>query len=192
MKNWGFWNYFLLVIVLILLAYVLSPNVRAWFCNTISKWKKSGSACVDCSTGISGIITSNGKCVPRDVVDYEACIGKNSSAPEGSDCDGCGPNPSDESSDKFSGKGIIVGGICTPLPDAFASKICVPASATVTPSALSYKRILVSDGQYQYFKNLGNKISQQVSLMDTEISRDEYVQAYIQTIKPCPNGQIKV
>lgn len=192
MKNWNFWNYFLLVIFVLAIVYILSPSARFWVCNTWNKIKSPGDKCSNCNTYISGVISDSGECVPQEIVNYENCVKGNMALNDGMDCVGCGSDPKTQSPESFSGKGVIVDGKCMPLPDAFAGKICVPASATVRPSPLSYKRILVNTNDYTYFKNTGNVVSQQEGPLDEQISKDEYVRAYVQTIKSCPVGQVKV
>lgn len=193
MKNWNFFNWLLLIIVIFILIYFLSPSVRQWICALSHKLKKKGSKCVNCNTNISGVIVASGECIPEDQVIYDTCIETNATMKDGSDCVGCGQNPGGRTADALSGSGVIVDGKCMALPDAFAGKICVPEGAPVNPSALSYKRILVSGIEYKYYKNNGNTVSQGgSSLADTEITRADYVAAFVQTIKACPTGQIKV
>lgn len=192
MKNWNFWNYLFLVIGILILVYILSPSARKWFCNVGNKFKKSRAKCYNCDTKKAGIITASGQCTPLDQVAYDKCIGDNAAMKDGADCNGCGTNPSDPMVQGLSGKGVIVSGKCAALPDAFAGKICVPESAPVNAKPLSYKRESIGADSYKYFKTPSNKVSQTESLMDTEISKDDYVQAYLQTITPCPTGQVKV
>lgn len=193
MKNWSFGHYLLVVIGILILIYILSPSARKWTCNTINKFRKQDDKCSNCDTKASGIIVGNGQCIPADQVAYDKCIQDNASAKDGVDCIGCGSNPNAPSKDDFSGKGVIVSGKCTALPDAFAGKICVPESAAVKPTAISYKRILISGTDYTYYKNDGNVISQaQSTPLDTQITKDDYIQAFVQTMKPCPTGQVKV
>lgn len=193
MKDWNFGHYLLLVVGILILIYIISPSARKWTCGAISKFKKEGDKCSNCDTKVSGVITSDGQCVPEVQVTYDNCIQNNTSAKDGSDCVGCGSNPNGSSKEDFSGKGVIVSGQCTALPDAFAGKICVPASATVTPTAISYKRILISGTDYTYYKNDGNVISQaQSTPLDTQITKDDYIHAFVQIMKPCPPSQVKV
>lgn len=193
MKNLNLLNWLLLIIVIFILTYILSPSVRQWICGISHKLKKKGSKCVNCETNVAGVITDSGECIPEAQVIYDTCIQLNSAMKDGDDCVGCGQNIGGKTSDAFSGNGVIVDGKCMALPDAFAGKICVPSSATVNPSALSYKRILVSGTDYKYYKNDGNTVTQGgSSFADTEISKADYVAAFVQTIKACPTGQIKV
>lgn len=193
MKNWNFGHYILIIIGILILIYILSPSARKWTCQAINKFKKEGNKCSNCDTKTSGVITSDGKCIPQDQVTYNKCIQDNGSSKDGMDCNGCGANPNSPSAEDFSGKGVIVSGQCTALPDAFAGKICVPASAKVKPTEISYKRILISGTDYTYYKNDGNVISQaQSTPLDTQITKEDYIQAFVQTIKACPTGQVKV
>lgn len=191
MKNFFTWVF--VIIIIIALIFTLSPSARKWWCGIMNKkFKGVGDSCSNCDTGISGIITESGECIPQEIVTYEACVNQNSQLRDGQECVGCGSDPKVQTSESFSGKGVIVGGKCMPIPDAFAGQICVPASAVVRPSALSYKRILSGENTYRYFKNNGSIVSQREGSLDEEISRDEYIQAYVQAIKPCPVGQVKV
>lgn len=193
MKNWSVWHYLSLVIIILILIYIISPSVRKWVCGLGNKFKAKGDKCSNCDTSVSGVIVDSGECVPEVQVIYDKCIQDNISLKDGADCIGCGGNPDNPSTEDFSGNGVVVGGKCGAFPDAFAGKICVPASATVRPSALSYKRILISGQDYKYYKNDGNTITQGGSSpLDMEITKEDYTQAYIQTIKPCPNSQVKV
>lgn len=192
MKNWNWFNYLLLIIGILILTYILSPSARKWVCNVGNRFKKTGGKCSNCDTKAAGMITGSGQCTPLDQVAYNKCVQDNTSLKDGADCVGCGGNPDGSSTESFSGKGVAVGGKCTALPDAFAGKICVPESAPVNASPLSYKRESIGGDAYKYFRTPSNKVSQTESLTDTEISKDDYVQAYIQTITPCPVGQVKV
>lgn len=192
MKNFNFGHYLLLVIGILILIYVFSPSVRLWFCNLKNRFKTKGDKCSNCTTSVSGIITNSGECLPQAQVDYDKCVQDNSTLKDGSDCTGCGSNPNGSASESFSDKGVIVNGKCTALPDAFAGKICVPESAPVNASPLSYKRELISGNAYKYFKTPSNRVSQTQSASDTEILKEDYVQAFIQTITTCPAGQVKV
>lgn len=199
MKNWNWFHWTLVIIGLLILIYIFNPSVRQWICRMRNKFKKQGDKCSNCETSDSGVIVESGECVPEAQVTYDTCVKTNAALKDGADCTGCGSSPAGATPEDFSGKGVIISGKCNALPDAFAGKLCVPSSATVTPSALSYKRILMpgqvssEDPSYQFFKNNGNTVSQNGStLSDTEITKDDYVQAYVQTIKPCPSGQIKV
>lgn len=191
MKNFLSWAF--TIIAIIALIFILSPSARKWWCGFMNKrFKGEGDNCTNCDTGIEGVTTESGECLPRDVVNYAMCVTQNAGLGDGQECVGCGSDPKVQTSEGFSGKGVIVEGKCTPIPDAFAGKICVPASATVKPAPLSYKRILINGGEYTYYKNNGNVVSQREGSLDEQITRDEYIQAYVQTIKECPVGQVKL
>lgn len=192
MKDWNFGDYLLLILGILILIYIFSPEARKFVCNSSNNIKSKGSKCSNCDTSVEGIIVEGGDCVPIDEAKYDKCVELNRSLKDGDDCVGCGSNPINTSESSYSGKGISVNGQCMPVPDAFAGKLCVPANASVQPSALSYKRILISGEEYKYYKNEGNIINQQATRRDIEINKDEYIQAYVQTIKECPRGQIKV
>lgn len=190
MKNFFTWVF--IIIAMVAVVFISSPSVRKWWCGIMNKrFKSEGDNCSNCETGIEGVITKSGECIPRDIVNYEACTDQNSQLRDGQECVGCGSDPNIQTSEGFSGKGVIVSGACMPVPDAFAGKICVPSNAAVRPSALSYKRIL-SGETYRYFKNNGSVVSQREGSLDEEITMDEYIHAYVQAVKPCPAGQIKV
>lgn len=174
------------------MIFILSPSARKWLCRQRNKLKKQGDKCSNCETKVSGLITESGDCVPEPQIIYDQCIQNNSELKDGSDCIGCGINSSGALVDDFSGNGIIISGKCTALPDAFAGKICVPESAPVNPSPMSYKRELISGSAYKYFRTPSKTVKQSQSITDIEISREDYIQAFIQTVKPCPTGQIKV
>lgn len=191
MKNFLTWAF--LTILIVFLIFTLSPSARKWWCGFMNKnFKDVGDQCSNCDTGIKGIITESGDCIPQEVISYEMCVSQNSELKDGQECSGCGADPKIKTAQGFSGKGVIVDGKCVAIPDAFAGKICVPASAPVNPAALSYKRILSGENTYRYFKNNGSVVSQREGTLDEEITRDEYIQAYVQTIKTCPQGQVKV
>lgn len=192
MKDWNWFNYLLLIIGILIIIYIISPSARKWTCSTLNKLKKDGSKCSNCKTKANGIITGSGQCTPLDQVSYDKCVQGNASMKDGSDCNGCGSNPSNSSVQGLSGKGVIVSGKCSALPDAFSGRICVPENAPVNVRPLSYKKESVGSDAFKYFKTPSNRISQTESISDTEITKDEYVQAYIQTITTCPVGQVKV
>lgn len=183
----------MLIIGILILIYILSPSARRLVCNSINNFKGEGSKCSNCDTKVAGIITTGGQCIPAVQVSYDACVQNNSSLEDGADCIGCGNNPDGESRDGYSAKGVVVSGECRALPDAFAGKICVPESARVNALPISYKRILIQGSEYKYYKNDGSVVSQsQMMPLDTEIAKSEYVQAFVQTITPCPDRQVKV
>ena len=193
MKDWNFGHWLMLIIGILILTYILSPAARKFVCNSINKFKGEGAKCSDCDTKIAGIITAGGQCVPAVQVSYDSCIQNNSSLTDGADCTGCGSNPDDSQRGGYSGKGVIVGGTCRALPDAFAGKMCVPENAKVNALPISYKRILIQGLEYKYYKNDGSVVSQsQMMPLDTEIDKAEYVQAFVQTTATCPTGQVKV
>lgn len=191
MKNFLAWAFF--VIGIIFLVFSFSPSAKKWRCNFINnRFKGVGDDCSNCETGVDGVKTESGECLPRDVVNYATCVTQNAALNDGAECVGCGSDPKVQSGESFSGKGVTVEGKCMSLPDAFAGRICVPASASVKASPLSYKRVLLNGGEYAYYKNNGNVVSQREGALDEQITKDEYVQAYVQTIKSCPVGQVKV
>lgn len=220
MKNMKWYNWILLVIVIFILVLVFNEKARAnffyWWCNAKNKRHKiPNSPCTSCvppgsqTLSYKGIITASGDCIQDPAQIYGNCLANNASKSDGTECDNCVPpaglTASESNSTVLDGyvnqyKGVVVDGKCMPLPDAFAGKICTPNSASVTASELSYKRVLQTgtelEGQnpiYKYYSSNTTTVNPaQASMLDTEITKEDYIQAYVQTIKLCPKGQVKV
>lgn len=215
MKDLKWYHWIIVAAAVFILILIFNEKARAnfnnWLCNVKNKGKVKGDSCTNCVPpgskipNFAGIIDGNGNCVQDPIKLYQACLSDNASKPDGTECSNCvaPAGVQDTSKSTIDGyvsqyKGVIVEGKCMPLPDAFSGKICVPNTASVTTSALSYKRVLQTGAEtdtisYKYFKTPSNTVRQSSqTLLDTEITKDDYIQAYVQTIRTCPEGQVKV